>query len=223
MNKKKREVSHEQEEQAEVRHHILLVDDDRLILSTLAKGIREEGYAVHIAADGAEALACVKQRGERIDLAIVDIALPDISGTELAQTLAEDYGIPVLFLSAYSSNDVVRKAVMSGGIGYMVKPVDEVHLLPAIETAVARARDFSSLFRNKQQLEKALHGNREINICVGILMERENLSAAEAFETLRFAARSSQDKIEKVARRLIESEELLNTVRPRNKMRPRNP
>ena len=216
MNRKAR-ISLSQDEQAGVKHHILLVDDDRLVLSTLAKGIREEGYFVHVAADATEALACVKQRGDKIDLAIVDIGLPDISGTDLAQTLAEDYGIPVLFLSAYSSKDVVHNAVVSGGIGYVVKPVDESHLLPAIETAVARSKDFSSLLKNKQQLENALQGNREINICIGILMERKNLSAAEAFETLRFAARSSQEKIENLAHRLIDSEELLNTVRPRNK------
>lgn len=194
-----------------MRHsRILVVDDDRLILSTLGAGLRNAGYEVYQAASGEEALDCVENLATPLDLAIVDISMPGISGIELAHRLADRFSIPSLFLSAYSDRSVVDEAVTGGGVGYLVKPVDVPQLIPAVEAALARARDINSLLKHKEHLERALRGGREINVCIGILMERRGLTERDAFEVIRSQARSQQIKVQEVARRLLASEEILN-------------
>lgn len=195
---------------------ILVVDDDRLILSTLGTGLRHAGYEVYQAASGEEALDCVENLTISLDLAIVDISMPGISGIELAHRLADRYGIPSLFLSAFSDRSVVDEAVTSGGVGYLVKPVDVAQLIPAVEAALARARDLNSLLKHKEHLERALKGGREINVCIGILMERRGLTERDAFEVIRRQARSRQMKVQDVASQLLASEEMLNKTDSRH-------
>ena len=103
-------------------HHVLLVDDDRLIIGTLGNGLRQAGYAVAEAASGETALALAKHQIP--DLAILDIRMPGISGIELARRLRDTNRVPTLFLSAYSDKKMVEEAIDEGGLGYVVKPVD---------------------------------------------------------------------------------------------------
>ena len=190
--------------------HILLVDDDRLVLATLAKGLENSGYLVTTAESGEQAL---QQAAETpFDLAILDICMPGLSGIETARMLREQFDIPGLFLSAYNEEDTVQQAVSGGGLGYVVKPVDAPQLIPAVEAALARARDLRALIDTKQQLEQALSGQRTNSVAVGILMERRRLAEAEAFETLRASARSSNRKLDELSRELVDALEQVNTL-----------
>jgi response regulator NasT len=192
--------------------HVLLVDDDRLILGTVGRGLRDAGYKVVEAASGDEALASISQGEEPVDIAIVDINMPGMSGVELADRLSHEYGIPSLFLTAYSDQKIVDEAVAKGAVGYLVKPVDVPQLIPSVEAALVRARDFRALFRNKGNLEKALAGGRKVSISIGILMERRGLSEQQAFEVLRRHARSRQARLDDVATELVAALETLNTT-----------
>ena len=190
--------------------HILLVDDDRLVLATLEKGLKNAGYLVTTAESGDQAL---QQAAEKpFDLAILDICMPGQSGIETARILRERFDIPGLFLSAYNEEDTVQQAVMGGGLGYVVKPVDAPQLIPAVESALARARDLRALIDTKKQLEQALSGQRKNSVAVGILMERRGLAEAEAFETLRATARSSNRKLDELSRELVDALERVNTL-----------
>lgn len=187
---------------------ILLVDDDRLILATLAKSLANSGYAVCTADSGNAALDCAAR--ERYDLAIVDMRMPAMSGCDTARRLRDEHGIPSLFLSAYSDRELVRQAVAEGGLGYLVKPVDAAHLMPAIEAAVARARDLTALGEARLQLEQALAGGRATSMAVGIMMERRKLGEQAAFAELRATARKNQRKLEEQSREMVDLLERLN-------------
>jgi AmiR/NasT family two-component response regulator len=190
--------------------NILLIDDDRLVLATMAKGLRDAGYNVHTAESGKHALELASR--ESFLLAIVDIRMPGLSGIETAQQLLKHYSIPSLFLSAYGDEEAVSEAVSSGGLGYVVKPVDAPQLIPAIEAAMARSRDMNALLGAKDNLEKALAGGRYTSTAVGILMERGRLSRQEAFERLRRQARSSNRKLEDLCQEVVQSLEIVNTA-----------
>lgn len=189
---------------------ILLVDDDRLVLSTVGNGLRGEGYAVEIASSGKEAIALAEQTG--CDLAILDIQLPDMSGVDLARCLKQAGDTPVLFLSAFNERSTVEAALAEGGLGYLVKPVDIHQLVPAVEAALARARDLKALTEVTGQLQQALAGGRNTSTAIGILMERHLLGYDEAFQKLRSAARAKGCKIEVLASRLVDAAETLNTL-----------
>jgi response regulator NasT len=188
---------------------LLLADDDRLVLATLTHGLREAGYAVDAAESGAAALALAGHT--RYDLALLDIRMPGMTGIELAARLRTEHGLPAMFLSAYSDRGQIEAAVSGGIVGYLVKPVDHAQLVPAIECALARARDLAALLQAKTQLEQALAGGRATSIAIGILMERRQLGEKAAFEQLRSAARKRQQKIEAHATELVAAVERLNT------------
>jgi response regulator NasT len=187
---------------------ILLVDDDRLILATLAKSLANSGYAVCTADSGDAALECAA-RG-RYDLAVVDMRMPGMSGCETAQRLRDERGIPALFLSTCSDRQLVQQAVAAGGLGYLVKPVDPAQLMPAVEAAIARARDLAALGAARQQLEQALAGGRATSMAVGIMMERRRLGEQAAFDELRATARKNQRKLEEQSREMVDLLDRLN-------------
>lgn len=187
---------------------LLLVDDDRLVLATLSRGLREAGYAVETAESGTAALEVAARQS--FDLAILDIRMPGMSGIELAQALRAGHDIPAMFLSAYGDRAQVEAAVAGGIVGYLVKPVDPALIVPAIECARARARDLAALLQAKTQLEQALAGGRATSIATGILMERRGLGEKEAFEQLRAAARRRQRKLDEHAAELVAAVERLN-------------
>ena len=187
---------------------VLLVDDDRLILSTLATGLRTYGYDVFEAATGKDALQLAGQ--VKPDLALLDIRLPDLSGPEIARLLDKEWGIPSLFLSAHDDNATVQEAICTGGLGYLVKPFPVNHLVPALEVGLQRAREMQALKERDKRRQEALDRNRTINVAVGVLMERHKLARQEAYESLRSLARNQRCKVVNIACQVVESTDFLN-------------
>jgi len=188
---------------------VLLVDDDRLILATLSKGLEQAGYAVQACASAEEAKRVLNL--ERPDIAVLDVRMPGGGGLDLARELLEQPVVPFIFLTAYSEAEVVRQAVEHGALGYLVKPVDIPQLVPAIEAALARSDDIGRLRMTGEQLQTALNENREVSMAVGLIMERRRLDRQQAFEALRSSARSQRRKISEIAEELLSAAELLNS------------
>lgn len=188
--------------------HILIVDDDRLVLATLGHGLRDAGYRVSEASDGATALAMVAR--EKPDLALLDVRMPDISGVKLAERLAAEHSLPFMFLSAYGDPDIIQRATELGALGYLVKPLDVPQIIPSIEAALARSAQIRTLTDTGEQLHQALESGRETSMAIGILMERRGLDRDEAFEALRSHARSQRRRIHEVAAELVDAVEKVN-------------
>lgn len=182
---------------------LLFVDDDRLVLGTLAEGLRDAGYTVTTAdcAEAALALAATTT----FELAILDVRMPNVSGIDLAASLRDDYHVRAMFLSAFDDQHTVDMAIREGGLGYLIKPVTVAKLIPAIEAALARARDLKDLANYSSTLEKALSANRLTSVAIGILMAEMGLTEQEAFEHLRGIARNRRQKMEVVAEEVVES------------------
>lgn len=195
---------------------ILLVDDDRLVLSTLAQGLKSAGYVVFTAesADEAEALLMT---GERQDLAILDVNMPGRNGLDLAQRLSSLDRIPFMLLTAYNDEAIVEQAARSGALGYLVKPIDVPELIPSIEASLARARDIKELRINGDQLQLALSSERDISIAVGITMVQYRTNRQGAFEMLRKKARYERRRLSELAAEVIKASEMLNFNRKLNK------
>lgn len=194
----------------EAQRHILVVDDDRLVLAALAEGLRAGGYRVTGVASGEDALTAAGR--DAPDLALLDMRMPGMSGIELGGRLREA-GVPFLFLSAYGDQDAVEQAVGEGALGYLVKPLDIQQIVPSIETALTRAGEFRKLRETEAQLNLALTGSREISMAVGLLMMRDRINREQAFDVLRTNARSQRRSVAEVAKELLASAEKLYTVK----------
>lgn len=187
---------------------ILFADDDRLVLATIAKALRDAGFEVTTASSGEEALQFAGR--ESFDLALLDIRMPGLSGIETAQQLRDKHGLAAMFLTAYGEQALVQDAIAKGGLAYVMKPIDMARLLPAVATALARALDLRALEETHSQLQEALVAGREANVAIGIVMERQGLGAQEAFGLLCAKARSQQRKLSDYCRDLVSAEEQLN-------------
>ena len=103
------------------RERILVVDDERDIRNVLRILLEAEGYRVLEAANGNEALDLVGSNPD-IDLIIMDILMPGLSGVEACQRLRKINYAPVLFLTAKSQESDKAAAYRNGGDDYLVKP-----------------------------------------------------------------------------------------------------
>jgi response regulator NasT len=181
---------------------LLLVDDDRLVLTTLGRGLQNAGYAIDTAesAEDAEALLV---GGLRPDLAILDIRMSGQDGLYLARRLRELDHIPFLMLTAYSEQGLIDQAAQLGALGYLVKPLDTPQLVPAIEAALSRANELQGLREMRTQLQAALDAERDINVAIGITMAQQRLSRQQAFEQLRKTARTQRRKLAELAAEIL--------------------
>lgn len=179
---------------------IFLVDDDRLVMATMAPGLRDAGYEVFEASSGEQALALVG--GIKPDLMILDIRMPGLSGLDVAEQM-QGRSIPYLFLTALGDEKIVKSAVTMGAMGYLVKPIDVPQLIPAIETALGRATEMFNMRYREGHLCAALKQGRETSMAIGALMHKNGMSEKEAFEALRAQARSQQRKLADLATEVL--------------------
>jgi two-component system, OmpR family, response regulator len=118
--------------------HALVVEDDEKISSFVAKGLREAGFVVDVAADGVEGLE-IGLSG-RFDVAVVDVMLPGLDGLTLIERLrAARVQTPVLILSARRTVDDRVRGLQAGGDDYMVKPFAFSEVLARVQALLRRA------------------------------------------------------------------------------------
>jgi two-component system, OmpR family, response regulator len=125
---------------------VLLVEDEVDLLSSLAKALREEGYAVDTATDGEEGL--FKAGANEYDAVILDVMLPRLDGWEVLRMLRKQKKTPVLLLTARdASRDRVR-GLDIGADDYVIKPFDLEELFARLRAVIRRsARQASSELR----------------------------------------------------------------------------
>jgi response regulator NasT len=194
------------------RRLILLVDDDPLLLDYLKTVLGHAGYDTLAAESAAEALQRVAEREADIALALLDISMPGMSGLDLALRLKDHTSVAFMFLSSVDDAETARQAASHGAVGFVVKPVDAARLLPAFESALARADEIRQLRRTEANLNAALAAGRETSLAVGLLMARYQTDRNTAFEVLRDHARSTRRKVNEVAEQIVSAEELLNSL-----------
>jgi response regulator NasT len=194
------------------RRLILLVDDDPLLLEYLSAVLGHAGHDTLTANSAAEALQRVAEREADIALALLDVSMPGMSGLDLARRLKDHTSVAFMFLSSVDDAETARQAASHGAVGFVVKPVDAARLLPAFESALARADEIRQLRRTEANLNAALAAGRETSLAVGLLMTRFQTDRNTAFEVLRDHARSSRRKVNEVAEQLVSAEELLNSL-----------
>lgn len=190
---------------------ILLVDDDRLVLLTVANGLRKAGYDVLEASSAAEAIALCET--QLPDLAIFDVRMPGMGGIAAAQELAAKYDLPFMIFSAYSDQNLIDEAIESGALSYLIKPLDVIQITPVIEVALRRAKDIKVLKETEFHLNRALNSGRDTSAAVGILMERFQVTGDDAFELLRSYARNKRRKVADIAVEVLNATEQVNLLR----------
>lgn len=182
---------------------ILVVDDDRLVLATLAHGLTQAGYDVIDADNGDDAILLAHEH--RPDLALLDIRMQGKSGFDVAAYLREHCEVPFMFLSAFSDEQTAAQVRALGAVAYLVKPLDIGQILPVVAGALAARASAPSAQASPEPAMPA----PEVLMAVGVLMHRYSLPRVQAFERLHRLARSEQRSIDDQAKRLLDAVEVL--------------
>lgn len=117
---------------------ILIVDDDREIVELLNIYLKNEGYEVVKAYNGQQALNYIKN-DEEIQLVILDVMMPKIGGMEVVEKLREaNHSIPVIILSAKSSDNDKIQGLISGADDYVTKPFNPLEVIARVKSLLRR-------------------------------------------------------------------------------------
>ena len=115
---------------------VLVVDDEKEIADLVELYLKNDGFEVYKFYTGNEALQCVDVQD--IDLAILDIMLPDISGLEICQTIRENYNFPIIMLTAKETEIDKITGLTIGADDYVTKPFRPLELMARVKAQLRR-------------------------------------------------------------------------------------
>ncbi|MCI8276836.1 MAG: response regulator transcription factor [Clostridia bacterium] len=124
-------------------YNILVVDDDKEIVSAVEIYLIREGYNVFKAYDGNECLKVLKNN--KVHLIILDIMMPNKDGIETLTELRKDYNIPVIMLSAKSEDNDKIKGLNVGADDYLTKPFNHLELIARVKAIMRRYTDLGAI------------------------------------------------------------------------------
>ena len=184
------------------RTRVIIADDESLIRMDLREMLLNLGYlVVGEVGDGRSAVNLAREL--KPDVVIMDIKMPDMDGIDAAKILTEERIAPVILLTAYSQKDLVERAKEAGVVGYMVKPFREADLVPSIEVALARFKEFEALHKEVDDLQLALETRKLVDRAKGILMDSQGLNEAEAFRKIQKMSMNTRKPMKEVAEAII--------------------
>jgi AmiR/NasT family two-component response regulator len=181
---------------------VLVAEDEAIIRLDLVETLQEEGYEV-VAETGRGDHAVDLIRELRPDLAILDIKMPGADGLEVARQVTGERLCAVLILTAFSQRDLIEQARDAGALAYLVKPFQKTDLVPAIELAIGRFRELVALAGEVESLEERLEARKVIDRAKGLLMDRHQLTEADAFSFVQKQAMAGRTTMKAIAERVI--------------------
>ena len=181
---------------------VLIAEDETIIRLDLRGQLEAAGYLVCAEArDGEEAVELA--RATEPDIILLDVKMPVLDGIEAARRILQERAVPILLLTAYTEEKLVRRAADAGVFAYLVKPFSANELVPAIETAVARHEELAALREEVATLADALAARKSIERAKGLLMEHEGMTEGEAFARLRRASQVSGQSLKVIADAIV--------------------
>lgn len=117
-------------------YNILAIDDDREILKLIKNALEIENYQVTICQE--IQLPIVFDDFKRYDLILLDIMMPNISGTEFCHRIREEVDAPIIFVSALSEDDDVIQALTIGGDDFIMKPFNIKQFIARVQSHLKR-------------------------------------------------------------------------------------
>jgi response regulator NasT len=187
---------------------IVVADDEPDMRDYFQKCLTRLGHqVVAVAADGHELVE--KCRAATPDLVITDIKMPDMDGIDAASQFYRERPVPVILVSAYHDPSLIERAEADHILAYLVKPIKQADLAPAIGLAMRRFEQFEELRREAADLRQALEDRKVIERAKGVLMKRANLDEQDAFRRLQKLASEKSRKLVDIAQMVLVAEEAI--------------
>jgi response regulator NasT len=190
----------------EVDKRILVVEDESIVLLDITIMLKDAGFdVVGHARNGEKAIELA--HALQPDLVLMDIKMPKMNGLKASDVISNTFQIPVLLLTAFSQREYIDEAKRANIVGYLVKPITEANLIPAVEIALLQAANTKKYQERNAQLDETLTNRKVIEKAKGIIMKRKNVTEEIAYNNLRRLSMDKQLSMETVARRIIANDQ----------------
>jgi len=147
-----------------MNEHILIVDDEKEIADLLEVYLKNDGYTVYKFYNGMDALKCIEST--KLDMAILDVMLPDIEGFQICQKIREKYFYPVIMLTAKGEDGDKIMGLTIGADDYITKPFNPLEVVARVKTQLRRY----TMYNHTSENETVIANEYEIK---GLLINRE--------------------------------------------------
>jgi response regulator NasT len=188
---------------------IAVADDEPDMQEYYREVLSRLGHVVVAVAETGRELV-EKCRDQRPDLVITDIRMPEMDGLDAAALIDRDGPIPVILVSAHHDAEFIRRAEENHVLSYLVKPIKEADLVPAIAVVMRRSAQFQALRKEAADLRQALEDRKLIERAKGILMKKGGLDEPDAFRRLQKLASNKNRKLVEIAQMILTAEEALD-------------
>lgn len=182
---------------------VVVAEDEALIRLDIVESLQDAGYdIVGQAANGDEAIE--QARTKKPDVVIMDVKMPGCDGITAAEIITKEGIAPVVMLTAFSQQSLVREAADAGAMAYVVKPFVPEKLFPSIEVAIARFNQMVTLKEQISDLKQRFIARKKVDRAKSLLMENMGLSEPEAFRWIQKTSMDRRLTMEEVANAVIE-------------------
>lgn len=180
-------------------------EDHRILLQ---RTLERLGHSIIGMADCGSDLVELCQE-KRPDLVITDIKMPDMDGLAAAAAIYRDSPMPIIVVTSHLEEEYVKRAELEHILAFLVKPITEKELIPAIAIVMRRFEEFEELRKENATLQQSLQDRKIIERAKGLLQQQGGMSESEAFRRLQKLARDKRKKLVEIATAIVTADEAL--------------
>jgi len=181
---------------------ILVVDDEPIIRMDIREMLENEGYfVVAEAKNGEEAVALAHKH--KPDLIIMDVKMPMLNGIKATEIIRKFTDASILLLTAYSQKELVQDARNAGVTAYLVKPISEEDLIPAVEIALSQKEQMDSLKKDINDLKQKFEERKTIERAKGKIMDQQALGEEAAYRWMQQQSMQRRMSLVKLAEEIL--------------------
>jgi response regulator NasT len=188
---------------------IAVADDDPDVRTFLEQFLPRLGHQVHSVAKTGRELVDHCRAGPP-DLIIADVKMPDMDGLEAIEAVNRFAAVPAVLVSGHAVPAWLERAKRAGVMAYLMKPVTEHDLAPAIALARRHFEELQALRKESAELRQALDDRKLIERAKGSVGRRVGVPEDEAYRRMRTLASNANRKLADVAKQILGAEEVFH-------------
>ncbi|KQL46717.1 ANTAR domain-containing response regulator [Brevibacillus choshinensis] len=189
---------------------IMVVDDEPIIRMDLREMLENEGYLVVAEAKNGEE-AVEQAHRHKPDLIIMDVKMPVLNGIKASGIIRSFSDSSILLLTAYSQKELVQDARKAGVTAYLVKPVSEDDLIPAVEIALSQKEKVVALKKDIHTLKQKIEDRKAVEKAKGKLMSSLSLEEEAAYKWLQQVSMQRRMPLAKLAEEILSGEQAIES------------
>lgn len=188
---------------------VMLVDPDPGRSAIVEQALQDAGHRV-VARISDETNLAAKVCQHQPDIIIIDMESPSRDTLEQMREISRGQPKPIIMFSDKRDSHFIQEAVHAGVSAYVVDGLSRERVMPIVDVAIARFREFQALRKELVETQSKLADRKLVEKAKGLLMQRKGMNEEEAYRWLRKTAMDRNTRIAEVARLLLSLEDLLS-------------